>query len=111
MTKLLPKSSTPGTNNTFLAKSSGVNLNNSSSATSTVKETTKPAAMTNTVDGVALSAVGVHWTTWSASRTCFDASDEAYARCIWIYKPLQSKFIDLLVQLDSVTFRTCQARE
>lgn len=59
MTKLLSKSSTPGTNNTLLAKFSGVNLNNSSSATSTVKDTTEPAALTNTVDGIALPAVGV----------------------------------------------------
>lgn len=111
MVKLLPKSSTTGTNNTLIAESSSNNVTSGSSATAAAKGTTKVAAsmnnsiaMTSAVDGVALPAMGVHWMTWSASRTFLAASDEAYARCIWIWRPLQGKLVDLLIQLDSVTF-------
>lgn len=111
MVKLLPKSSTVGAATATVAET--VPATSASGASKTAAgAATKPSssannsniiAVTSAVDGVALPAMGVHWIHWSASRELLAASDEAYARCIWIWRPLEGKLVDLLIQLDNVT--------
>lgn len=111
MVKLLPKSSNPGANTALVVDSSHTaNGGNTSgkvagkaSTSSNVKDNSNVITVTSAVDGVSLPAMGVHWLHWSATRTYLAASDEAYARCIWIWKPLDGKLIDLLIQLENVS--------
>lgn len=114
MVKLLPKSSTVGAATAAVAETGSATSASgaASSKTAAGAAATKPSssannsniiAVTSAVDGVALPAMGVHWIHWSASRELLAASDEAYARCIWIWRPLEGKLVDLLIQLDNVT--------
>lgn len=112
MVKLLPKSSTVGAATATVAEtvptaSSAAGASKTAAGAAASKPSSSAnnniIAVTSAVDGVALPAMGVHWIHWSASRELLAASDEAYARCIWIWRPLEGKLVDLLIQLDNVT--------
>lgn len=49
-----------------------------------------------------LPKFGVSWMSWSDDGNYLAVREESYPRCLWIWKGLEAKLCDLLVQLDSI---------
>lgn len=52
------------------------------------------------------STVGVKWIEWSSDGQYLAAREGKYPRCLWIWKALECKLIDLIIQLEPITCAT-----
>eukprot|EP01038_Epipyxis_sp_PR26KG_P010727 gene10727-14408_t len=49
-----------------------------------------------------LPLIGVSWIGWSYDSSFLAARDDAYPRCLWIFNPLETKLVSLIIQLETI---------
>lgn len=57
----------------------------------------------NTKSGGAFPLMGVSWVQFSGGCEFLAAREEAHPRCLWVWSPVQSRLVALLVQLEAVS--------